>query len=162
MSISPELIELQISCAQAAIAIHPSRGAVVHEAFEWLNTPYGNCGNVKGEGGFVDCAMLLVEIFRQQRGPVPVDYDPRPYNSQWHLHQDEERYLAGLGQWATRIEAPQAGDIIMYRFGKHASHGALVVSEELIVHAHKDLGKVSLCERSALAHRASSYWTIQS
>lgn len=110
--------------------------------------------------------MLLVRVFAAV-GLIPPDFDPRPYNSNWHLHQNETLYLFGLEQWANRVELPgpkQArsgpGDVIMYCFGKHASHGAIIVSDDLIIHAHKHIGQVVLCERSAMDYRLDSYWSV--
>lgn len=134
------------------------RAAIVREAHSWLLTPYQNCGDIKGPGGCVDCAMLLVRIFVTV-GAVP-EFDPRPYSSNWHLHQDEKRYLMGLEQYAHRVDEGKPGDIAMYRFGRHASHGAIIVSDDAIIHAHKQVGHVVLCERSALESRLDSYWSV--
>jgi cell wall-associated NlpC family hydrolase len=134
------------------------RAAIVREAYEWIGTPYGNCGDVKGPKGVVDCAMLLIRVF-SNAGAIEY-FDPRPYNSNWHLHQDEARYLAGLEKYAHRVDEGKVGDIAMYRFGRHASHGAIIVSDDLIVHAHKQVGEVALCERSAMLDRLHSYWSV--
>lgn len=137
------------------------RAAIVKEAYEWLGTPYGNCGDVKGPDGIVDCAMLLVRIFSAASvGVLPVTFDPRPYNSNWHLHQDEARYQANLEKRCWRVGSPKPGDMAMYRFGRHVSHGAIIVSDELIIHAHKHVGAVALCERSAMESRLDSYWSV--
>jgi cell wall-associated NlpC family hydrolase len=134
------------------------RGAIVREAFEWISTPYGNCGDIKGPNGCVDCAMLLIRVFANA-GAIEY-FDPRPYNSNWHLHQDEARYMAGLEKYAHRVDEGLLGDIAMYRFGKHASHGAIIVSDDLIIHAHKRDGQVIQCERSSMLSRLDSYWSV--
>jgi hypothetical protein len=90
------------------------RAAIVREAYEWDRTPYGNCGDVKGPQGAVDCAMLLIKVFSNV-GAIEY-FDPRPYNSNWHLHQDEARYLAGLEKYAHRVDEGKLGDIAMYPF----------------------------------------------
>jgi cell wall-associated NlpC family hydrolase len=145
--------------AQAAL-LHPLRAEVVRESFDWISTPYVNCGYVKGPNGATDCAMLLVGVF-VSAGLIPKDYDPRPYNPDWHLHQSEERYLAGLDQFAHLIDTPRPGDIALYRFGRTASHGAIVISDDLIIHAHKHAGQVELCERRLLeVDHLDSFWSI--
>ena len=145
--------------AQARL-LHPLRAEVVRESFEWIGTPYTNCGYVKGPQGCVDCAMLLVGVFANA-GLIPEDFDPRPYNPDWHMHQSEERYLAGLENFAHQVGAPKPGDIALYRFGKTASHGAIVISDDLIVHAHKHAGQVELCERRLLeAEHFDSFWSV--
>lgn len=154
---------LQLASGQRPVIPHEDeprlRAAIVEEAYSWLGTPYGNCGDVKGPNGIVDCAMILVRVFSAV-GILPLTFDPRPYNSNWHLHQDEARYMAGLEQWAHQVATPGIGDIPMYRFGRHASHGAIIVSDDLIIHAHKDIGKVMLCERRAMEARLDSYWSV--
>jgi hypothetical protein len=102
--------------------------------------------------------MLLIRVYSNV-GAIEY-FDPRPYSSNWHLHQDEARYLAGLEKYAHRVEEGQLGDIAMYRFGKHASHGAIIVSEDYVIHAHKNVGEVILCERSALQERLDSFWSV--
>lgn len=102
--------------------------------------------------------MILIRVFAAV-GAIP-DFDPRPYSSDWHLHQDEARYLAGLDKYAHRVDEGKLGDIAMYRFGRHASHGAIIVSDEYVIHAHKNAGQVILCERSALEARLDSYWSV--
>lgn len=102
--------------------------------------------------------MLLICVF-SAAGAIEY-FDPRPYSSNWHLHQDEARYMAGLEKYAHQVDEGKLGDIAMYRFGKHASHGAIIVSDELIIHAHKRDGQVIQCERSALATRLDSYWSV--
>ena len=97
-----------------------TRQAVVIEARTWLRTPYHHCADVRGAG--VDCAMLLVRVY-QACGLTPLDFDPRPYSPQWHLHRGEELYL----QWlqvanAVLTTTPQAGDVAIWRFGRAYSH----------------------------------------
>jgi NlpC/P60 family putative phage cell wall peptidase len=134
------------------------RRELVAEAYSWLGTPYHNLGDLKGVG--VDCAMLLVRAF-QAAGLVP-DFDPRPYEPEWFLHRDEERYLAGMEKYSKRIdpEATQPGDILVYRFGRTASHGAIVVSDDLMIHAYRPLRAVVLQERRALLERFDSAWSV--
>ncbi|HZR02410.1 MAG TPA: hypothetical protein VFA81_04455 [Burkholderiales bacterium] len=139
------------------------RAAVVAEAYSWLRTPYVHLGDIKGVG--VDCAMILVRTY-QTVGLVP-DFDPRPYEPEWFLHQDEERYMAGLEKYCRRVEKPGLGDIALYRMGRTASHGAIVVSDELVIHAYRPHGNVELCEmRSAVfldqkgRPRLDSYWSV--
>lgn len=134
------------------------RRDAIAEAYSWLNTPYVDCGYVKGERGAVDCAMLLIGIY-SAIGVMPKDYDPRPYSPDWHLHQDQELYMAGLGRYSTRVDIGQPGDIAMYKYGKHASHGAILVSDTLLIHAHKRMRCVELCERRAIADKLYGYWS---
>lgn len=139
------------------------RAAIVAEAWSWLRTPYIHLGDIKGVG--VDCAMLLVRAYTAV-GAVP-NFDPRPYEPEWFLHQDEERYMAGMEKYSHRVESPLPGDIALYRFGRTASHGAIVVADGLVIHAYRPHGNVEVCEmRSAVfldkaGHpRLDSFWSV--
>jgi NlpC/P60 family putative phage cell wall peptidase len=136
-----------------------ARAAIVAEAMTWLRTPYRHCADVKGVG--TDCAMLLCRVF-QTAVPhlVDRDYDPRPYPHDWYLHEEEERYLAVVKMYAHRVEVAKPGDIEVFRFGRAASHGAIVVSNELMLHANRLTQNVELCERRSLAHRFDSPWSV--
>jgi cell wall-associated NlpC family hydrolase len=133
------------------------RQRVIDEARDWLDTPYVHCGMVKGPKGAVDCACLLIAIYRTVER-VPPDFDPRPYDANWHLHQNEEIYMKWLREYATPTSAPQPGDVAMYRFGKHAAHGAILMPDNMLIHAHKQLGMVALCERRTMEPWFDSYW----
>lgn len=133
------------------------RAAIVAEAMRWIGTPYHHAANVRGAG--VDCAMLLVEVYKAV-GLAPVDFDPRPYSMQWFLHRDDERYLGFIGLHATRVVEPEIGDVLMYRFGRSASHGAILVEPGYIVHAYRESGKVERVEARAMAARFDSAWTV--
>jgi NlpC/P60 family putative phage cell wall peptidase len=109
-----------------------TRQEVVQEARGWLGTPYHHQGRVKGAG--VDCAMLLIEVFRA-RGLIP-DIDPKPYPPDWHLHRDEERYLGWVKRYARLVEVPQPGDIALFQFGRCVSHGAIVIEWPVVIHSY--------------------------
>lgn len=134
-----------------------ARRLVVAEALSWIGTPYAPGGDVKGGG--VDCGMLLVRVF-VDTGLVP-PFDPRPYPPQWHMHQVEEKYLGWVEQFATEVtdrSRPLPGDIIMFKFGKTFSHGAIVIDYPILVHAvpHATGGKQSgpVTRVNAEAHQA--------
>lgn len=116
------------------------RQAVVAEALTWLRTPYHHQGSVKGAG--VDCGMFLIEVFHAC-GHIP-HIDPRPYPHDWHLHQAEEQYLGWVRQHAKPVtnREPMAGDIILYKFGKCISHGAIVVDYPQVIHSYLGQGVV--------------------
>lgn len=112
------------------------RAAVVAEALSWRGTPYHHLADLKGIG--IDCAMILVRIF-VDTGMVP-PFDPRPYPTDWHLHQAEERYLNAVLSYAHEVETPGPGDIALYRFGLTRSHSALVIEWPRIIHAQFRIG----------------------
>lgn len=130
---------------------------MIAEARTWQGTPYHHAANLKGVG--VDCAMLLVEVFRAV-GLVGKDFDPRPYPRTWYLHRDEERFMGFLLEKSQRTDTPQAGDVALFRFGRTASHGAILLDDDYMIHAYQPAGQVEIVERRALADRLDSYWTV--
>jgi len=122
------------------------RAAVVAEARTWLNTPYHHRGAIKGVG--VDCAMLLIEVYRAC-GLIPA-IDPGHYPPDWMMHRSEERYLGIVEQHATRIDGvPLPGDAAVYQVGRCFSHGAIVIDWPLIVHAYLPQRVVALGDGSS-------------
>lgn len=114
------------------------RSRVVAEAASFLRTPYHHQGRLKGVG--VDCLMFLCEVY-QRAGLVPF-VDPRPYPRDWHLHRGEERYLRGLMQYAKLVDAPKAGDVALFKFGRCFSHAAIMINETELIHSYIGLGVV--------------------
>jgi NlpC/P60 family putative phage cell wall peptidase len=122
------------------------RALLQDEARRWISTPYHHQACVLGAG--VDCLMLLVAVFKAA-GALPAAFDPRPYAPQWHLHRSEELYLAGLEAWLRPLPldvAPQAGDVVVWRFGRTFSHAGLLVQRAAdleVVHALAQAGQVT-------------------
>jgi len=86
--------------------------------------------------------MLLVRVFVDLGLCGP--FDPRPYSPDWHLHRGEERYLGLLLARSHRIERPEAGDMMLFRYGRCYSHGGIVTNAAplTIVHAFHPAGRV--------------------
>lgn len=108
------------------------RQKVVKVARSWERTPYRHMGRVKGAGA--DCLTLLAETF-EEAGLVPKIEIPF-YPQDWMHHRDAERYLEGLLEHAKEIKGPpKPGDIVLWKFGRCYSHGAIVIEWPLIIHA---------------------------
>jgi cell wall-associated NlpC family hydrolase len=102
------------------------RAAVVAEARTWLGTPYHHRALVKGVG--------LIERF-----------DTGDYPNDWHQHREEERYLGVVLRFAAEIpaDAAQPGDLVLFKFGRAFSHGAILVAPGVVIHAsRKDRGVI--------------------
>jgi NlpC/P60 family putative phage cell wall peptidase len=132
---------------------------VIDIARTWLGTPYHHQARVRGGG--VDCLMLLCEVY-EEAGLVP-HIEPGPYPMDWHLHRNEERYMAGMEKYCEQVTEPQPGDIVLYRFGRTASHAGIVVEwPREIIHAYRGQGVVeSHGERGELAGRLDSFWRVR-
>lgn len=88
----------------------------------------------------MDCAMLLVRVYGDL-GLIP-KLEPRPYSPQWHLHRSEEIYLGWVEMYSKPVAVPLPGDLVLYKFGRCVSHGAIVVSWPKIIHANLNIGCV--------------------
>lgn len=134
---------------------------VVAEARSWLRTPYVHRGAIKGVGA--DCGMLLIEVYGNALDiPKP---DPGNYSPDWYLHRDEPIYLQWLSQYADRLAEdvePCPGDIVMFKFGRHAAHGGIVVEPGLMVHAYRPHGNVELAEIRHFAARSDGQGRLDS
>lgn len=135
-----------------------ARAAVIAEARTWLKTPWAHAQDCKGAG--VDCAMILVRCFVDTHCIEP--FDPRPYPMQWYLHQTEARYLGFVEKYGKKIDRAAAlpADIDMFNFGHAAAHGAIVLDNRVMIHAHRPARMVLMDERSSLAHRHDSTWSL--
>jgi len=140
------------------------RALIVAEARRWIGTPYHHAADVRGAG--VDCGMLIVRIFVDTGLCTP--FDPRPYTPDWHLHRSDERYLGFVFDRCCEVEAPCAGDIVVFRYGRCYSHGGVVTkaSPLTFVHAHRPARCVleeELAQSVDLSHPSRerkffSYW----
>lgn len=112
------------------------RAAVVAEARSWIRTPYHHAARVKGVG--VDCAQILIAVYAAVGLIEP--FDPGYYPPDWHLHRDEERYLATVERLARRRlddgHMPDPGDVVVWRIGRCFAHGAIVTAWPRAVHAY--------------------------
>lgn len=139
-----------------------ARAAVVQEALAWIGTPYHHRARVKCAG--VDCGMILLEVFHRA-GIIP-HVDPGDYPHDWMLHRDGERFLGWVEQFARRLpdgQDPRPGDLVLYRFGRCISHGAIVVEWPRIVHAYAVPGEVVMEDATAnlqLDARRVGFWSV--
>ncbi|HXT06222.1 MAG TPA: hypothetical protein VN715_04715 [Roseiarcus sp.] len=143
-----------------------SRARVVAAARAWIGTPYHHMADLHGVG--VDCAMLLVRVFCDLGLVAPLD--PRPYTRDWMLHRGDERYLGFVVASAREVEAPQPGDVILFRVGRCYAHGGIVTLPDplTILHAFAPAARVleepvarngQLAGRLAAA-RLFSHWGV--
>ena len=138
----------------------PARALVVQEALSWLGTPYAHAQRCKGAG--VDCGQLLAAVF-ENAGAVP-HIQPDDYPHDWHLHRSEERYLGHVQAWAHSVEAPGPGDIVIFKFGRCISHGAIVIQWPLVLHSYVGKGVVldDLTTNLDLAQRQAGFYSVWS
>lgn len=108
------------------------RDRICAEALTWLGTPYHNHARLRGVG--VDCINLLAGVF-EAVGVASVGQLPH-YAQQWHLHQGDEVFAQGLDLHARRVELPEPGDVVLFRFGRTHSHAGIWLDGDRFVHAY--------------------------
>jgi cell wall-associated NlpC family hydrolase len=108
------------------------RARVVCIARSFLGTPYHSHGRKKGVG--VDCLTLLAEVYTEAGLIEPVKLPH--YAPDFFKHKGTELYLNGLLQYTAEVETGKPGDIVLWKYGRCFSHGAIVVDWPHIIHAH--------------------------
>jgi cell wall-associated NlpC family hydrolase len=135
------------------------RDQVVREALTWIGTPFHHAARVKGAG--VDCGQFPLAVF--EACGLIAHYEPEPYAQDFHIHNDEEIYLANIELFARKVETPLPGDIALFRIGRVVSHGAIVVSWPAIVHSWVDARAVVMDDaegNSRLAKKFVGVWSF--
>ena len=133
------------------------REQIVQTAMDWLLTPYHHHARLKGVG--VDCVQFLIAVFEEcQLASAVAD----GYAQDWHLHRSEEKYLAGIQQYARQTDTPEPGDIALFRFGRCVSHAGIVLPEPRTV-IHALAGScviISPMDGQELGGRLHSFWQV--
>lgn len=152
------------------------RSLVVTAARSWTGTPYHHMGRVKHVG--VDCGQIIIASF-EEAGLCRVE-DPGMYTCDWHLHRDEDRYLALVEQHLVRApgcETEQSsaerikgdpffavgpGSVLVWRIGRTFSHGGIVTKWPFFIHASLPAGmveEVSLVNCAYVSERPMRVYT---
>ncbi len=133
---------------------------VIEIAKEWVGTPYHHQARIKGAG--VDCGQLLIAVF-SEAGMCPPDLDVGHYSHDWAFHRNDEIYLRWVKEFCVRkngTDKPEKGDIAVFRFGRAASHGTIVMDWPMVIHSFFGRGVIiSGADDIDLAGRLDSVWT---
>lgn len=142
----------------ALLAECEERTRVITEARRWIGTPHVHGAAVRGAG--VDCGRLLIEVYANA-GLIP-PFDPGLYPHDYHLHQNEERYLAFVERFAHRVDRPEPGDVALFKYGRVISHGAIVIQWPVIIHAYVGQGVTEdhVVENAGLWPRYEGAWSL--
>lgn len=136
-----------------------TREDIVQEALSWIGTPFHDMAGIKGVG--TDCLHLILRTFATCG--IVEDFNPL-YSPQWFQHQEDPLFIAGLqargALKVVSVDKIRPADIMMYKYGRHAAHGGIVVDANTIVHAYKPVGHVCLGSRRELADKFDSAWSM--
>lgn len=132
---------------------------VIDEAKTWLETPFHHEAMIKGVG--VDCGHLIMGAFSAVGAFAA--FKPDDYPPDWHFHRGEERFLDCLRKVADPVGDPLPARVVMFRFGRCASHGGIVIEWPLIIHAYFGQGVVfsDISENLKLRGRVHSFWQVR-
>lgn len=135
-----------------------ARQDVVAEALTWLHTPYHHHARIKGAG--VDCAQLLCGVFEAVGMVEHIDTGFYPHD--WHMSRNEELFLQWLAKVGARqVDAPQPGDVAVFRFGRTFSHGAVMIDEQTTIHAYINMGVIQTrLNEAPLDGRLVQFWSL--
>lgn len=115
------------------------RDKIILESQSWLNTPYIHKQRVKGVG--VDCVQLIIGIALELDLIKLSDIADLPiYSIQEYLHDDSNKLLDILEQYkCKKVKNLRPGDILVFQYGRSASHVAVLLPDNMIIHARLDL-----------------------
>lgn len=120
------------------------RKAVIAEAMTWRGTPFRDCARLKGQRGGVDCAQFLCAVY--EASGVSGHVETERYNLQALLNVAEEDYVAELLKHCHEVQGAETlpADIVVFRWGKSYSHGAILVDswQGRIIHALNGFGVI--------------------
>lgn len=122
---------------------------IVESVRSWLGTPYHHRARLKGVG--VDCGQLVIAA-HVEAGMVD-NFDTGFYTSDWHIHRDEDKYIAFVEAYLDRIDDSELsltdrlkvdanvtfdpGTVLVFRLGRTYSHGGIVTQWPMFVHAYQ-------------------------
>jgi NlpC/P60 family putative phage cell wall peptidase len=109
----------------------------------WLGTPYVHQASVRGAGA--DCLGLVRGVWREIVGDEPEM--PPPYTQDWGETGAHEVLRAAALRWLRPVDAPQAGDVVLFRMrdagiAKHLGILSAAGAMPRFIHAYSGHGVV--------------------
>ena len=115
---------------------------IAEAALSWLGTPHVNGAKSRGHG--IDCGMLLLAA-TEDAGYIAKDaVKVAPYSNEWHLHHSDEWFLHYVQTYCREVKTMEAGDFLLYQFGRCISHGGVYVGNGMVCHAVVDLSLIHI------------------
>jgi len=131
-----------------------SQGLKIHlcntvKIWKDLKVPYQHRGITRNG---CDCTGLIIGALREL-GYLK-NYELRNYSPDWNLHSKADNYIVEeVSRFADKITQPDAGDLILFYFGRCVAHIGVMIENGLFIHCHRKRGE---CAVSSLWN---SSWT---
>lgn len=113
------------------------RERILHEARQWIGTPYRHQASCKGAGA--DCLGLVRGVWRAVLGTEPEPLPP--YSRDWAEAGGRETLLAAARRHFTERDPAEAepGDVLLFRWrdGAPAKHVGILASADTMIHAYE-------------------------
>lgn len=114
------------------------RAGILAEAKAWRGTPFLHMGRtIKG----TDCGGMIWALHEHRvKGWAPY---PEWYPEDWALHVEHVDVLYKfLKPYFNAVTFPQAGDVVLFHFGRAYSHAAILTERKTYIHAWGRKGAV--------------------
>jgi cell wall-associated NlpC family hydrolase len=135
------------------------RSQVVAEALTWRNTPFQHQQRLKGVGA--DCAQWISAVYEEILGWPRQDFGEYP--EFWMKHGHDDLYMNQVRRlFVECTNSALPGDLIVFKYGKFFSHGAILVSWPIVIHADaRGSRKVTEADitKGPLGRQQMCFWT---
>ena len=124
----------------------------------WKGTKWIHGQSLKGVG--TDCIQFVISAAKELEW-LPSDYQSIKYNKDWALHNEISVLEQEIAKFAIKVSSPfQVGDVLLFIYGKCASHAGFYIGNNMMIHAYQRGGIV----RSSVRHymnRFHSAWRVK-
>jgi len=128
------------------------------KVWKGLKVPYQHRGTTRNG---CDCTGLIIGVLKEL-GYLK-NYKLRIYSPDWNLHSKADNYIVEeVSRFANEVPKPEAGDLVLFYFGKCVAHVGIMIENELFVHCYR---KSKRCIASSLwnskwAKRIHSFYRL--
>jgi NlpC/P60 family putative phage cell wall peptidase len=114
----------------------PSDAEIIAEARSWIGTRWMHGTALKGVA--TDCIGFIASL-AITFGWIPQNYKMPKYKQDWALHNSESIMMAEIAKFGREIPlgSPlEIGDVLLFKYGRCASHAGIYIGDNRMVHAH--------------------------
>ena len=127
---------------------------IIRQAESWVGTPWIHGQALKRVG--TDCVGLVIQTGKEL-GWVPQNYKPPGYNQDWALHNEVSVLEKEVAKFASKASEPFAvGDVILFVYGKCASHAGFYIGKGNMIHAYQRRGVI----KSPVRHYMNKFHSV--